>query len=204
MIKLTAKFYKANDTRSRREWPRYATQLLNIAGQNAQCFTAKKVGSMKESWLEFVATGVPDTLENWEAFQRPRIGEENLQWAADKLYSKAHDDMGISWITPELCRDYVEEVIFNKTHFGMGGESAAIQAAAEYFKMPYRFSTAEEESQGIDGWIGEYPVQVKPEDTYKKGHVHNGADVTKQLVLTYEKKKHTAYIHNPEFITENG
>ena len=70
MKKLTAKFYKNADadTRSRREWPKYATQLLNIAGQNALCFKSDKIGSMKEMWLEFMETGVTDTLENWEAF----------------------------------------------------------------------------------------------------------------------------------------
>lgn len=202
MIKLTAKFYKSQDTRSRRVWPRYTTQILNIAGQNAQCFNANKIGSMKEHWLEFTATGQPDTLENWEAFWFTKHTEEDLVWAANKLFSKVSEmPIDTTVITAELCRDYVEEVIFNKTHFGMGGESAAIRAAAEYFGLPFRFSNAEEESQGIDGWIGDKPVQVKPEDTYKKGHVFNAADVTRQLFVTYEKKAHACYIHNPEFIT---
>ena len=109
--------------------------------------------------------------------------------------------MGIEWITPELCRDYVEEVIFNKTHFGMGGEANAIRVAASYYNSKdWRFSTAEEESQGIDGWINGKPVQVKPEDSFKKGHVFNAADTSKTLVITYEKKKQVCYLHNPEFI----
>ena len=81
------------------------------------------------------------------------------------------------------------------------GESTAIAVAAEYFDLPYRFSNAEEESQGIDGWIGEHPVQVKPADSYKKNHVFNGADTEETLVITYEKKKHTCYIWNPEFVS---
>lgn len=200
MIKLTARFYKEHDTRSRRVWPRYATQLLNIAGQNAQCFSAKKIGSMKEQWLEFIETGVPDTLENWEKFYTDKNGTDGIKWAAEKLFDKAVKDMRIPWLDKELCADYVKEVIFNKTHFGMGGESSAIKAAAKYFELPFRFSTAEEESQGIDGWIGDKPVQVKPQDSFKVGHVFNKADVAKTLVLTYEKKKHTCYIHNPEFM----
>jgi len=202
MIKLTARFYKEHDSRCRREWPRYATQLLNIAGQNAQCFKATKVGSMKETWLAFMETGQPDTIENWEKFYIEQQGWEGIEWAANKLFDKAVNDMRIPWLNKELCRSYVEEVIFNKTHFGMGGETSAIKAAAKYFDMDYRFSTAEEESQGIDGWLGDYPVQVKPQDSYKVGHVFNKADTSKQLVVTYEKKKHTCYIHNPEFIEQ--
>ena len=200
MIKLTAKFYKGHDTRSRREWPKYSTQLLNLAGQNSQCFAAKRVGSMKELWLEFVATEVPDTLENWEAFYVDRMGTDVLDEATVRLYGMV-SKMGLSNIDEKMCADYVREVVYNKTHFGYGGEAMAIAVTAEYFDLPYRFSNAEEESQGIDGWIGEYPVQVKPQDTFKVGHVFNKADTTKQLVVTYEKKKHTCYIHNPEFIT---
>lgn len=202
MVKLTAKFYKGHDTRSRRVWPKYATQLLNIAGQNSRCFDAKRVGSMKELWLEFVDSDQPDTLENWEAFYLNAKGNHGLTEASQKLHDMTQK-MGIEWVDGQMCSDYVHEVIFNKTHFGMGGESMAIAVAAEYFGLDYRFSNAVEESQGIDGWIGDQPVQVKPQDSYKVGHVFNKADTSKQLVVTYEKKKHTCYIHNPEFIQDN-
>jgi len=66
--------------------------------------------------------------------------------------------------------------------------------------LPYRFSTAEEESQGIDGWAGEYPIQVKPHDSAFKGHVHNHPDKDKVLLVTYVPKKTVCFIHNPEFI----
>lgn len=155
---------------------------------------------MKELWLEFSDTGVPDTLGNWEAFYANRWGTDGLDSATEKLYEMIQK-MGIPWIDETMCADYVDEVIYNKTHFGMGGESTAIAVAAEYFDLPYRFSNAEEESQGIDGWIGEHPVQVKPADSYKKNHVFNGADTEETLVITYEKKKHTCYIWNPEFVS---
>ena len=201
MLKLTAKNYKSADadTRSRREWPKYKTQLLNVAGQNAKAFDAKRIGSMKELWLEFVETGVPDTLENWEHFYTNSWGLEGINQAATKLKEMV-DKMNLGDIDLDMCKDYVEEVVFNKTHFGMGGESTAIVVAAEHFDMPYRFSNAQEESQGIDGFIGDYPVQVKPADSNYKAHVHNHADVDKTLVIRYEKKKQVCYIENPEFV----
>ena len=203
MIKLTAKFYSdsGNDTRCRRDWPKYSTQLLNLAAQNAQCTRpTSSVGSLKEMWNEFSDTSLPDTLENWEAFYADRHGTEGLDIATEKLYEMIQK-MGISWIDETLCADYVREIVYNKTHFGLGGESTAIAVVAAYFDLPYRFSNAEEESQGIDAWIGEHPVQVKPADSYKKNHVFNGADTEKTLVITYEKKKHTCYIWNPEFVS---
>jgi hypothetical protein len=201
MLKLTAKNYKSADadTRSRRTWPKYKTQLLNIACQNAKAFDANRVGSMKELWLEFVDTGVPDTLENWETFYTNRWGVTGLAEAGSKLKEMV-DKMELGDIDLDMCNDYIKEVVFNKTHFGMGGESTAIIVTAEHFNLPYRFSNAIEESQGIDGFIGEYPVQVKPADSNYKAHVRNHADVDKTLVIRYEKKKQVCFVENPEFI----
>ena len=133
-------------------------------------------------------------LQNaWGSMDRYHLSWLMVGRPADSVRGRA--------MTEDETADYVREVVYNKTHFGMGGESTAIAVAAEYFDLPYRFSNAEEESRGIDGWIGEHPVQVKPADSYKRNHVFNGADTAQTLVITYEKKKHTCYIWNPDFVS---
>jgi hypothetical protein len=84
----------------------------------------------------------------------------------------------------------------------MSGEYYAVLATANYFELDYRFSTADEESQGIDAWIGNKPVQVKPHDSVAKHHVRNVADVNKTLVITYEAKADRCYVNNPEFMNK--
>lgn len=198
MIKLTAKHYKDIAQPVRRQWPKYATQLLNIATQNSKATHAKTNGSVKEMWLKMRSKGINGTLDNWTKFyQQERGGEQNLIEAGQKVYAMLQK-MGIPWITEEMCIDYIKELVYNKTHMGLGGEEMAIQAVARYYGKTYRFSNAKEEAQGIDGWVGDKPVQVKPEGSVFKGHVHNHPDKDKVLLVTY--KKTTCFIHNPEFI----
>ncbi len=199
MIKLTAKHFKGVVHRQRREWPKYSTQLLNIAGQNCKAFDVKKVGSAKETWLEMRSQGIPGTFENWCNFYNSKPFAKNLPTQAQRLYEMIQK-MQINGITLEMCDDYIKEVIYNKTHMGLGGEEMALQAVAEYYEQPLRFSTAEEEAQGIDGWIGTKPAQVKPNDSVFKGHVHNHPDRERVLLVTYVPKKQVCYIHNPEFL----
>jgi len=199
MIKLTAKNYKNVIHRQRREWPKYSTQLLNVAGQNCKAFDVKRVGSAKETWLEMRSKGIRGTFENWCAFYNSKPFAANLPAQAQKLYEMIQK-MKVGGITLEMCDDYIKEVIYNKTHMGMAGEEMAVEAAGQYYDLPVRFSTAEEEAQGIDGWIGEYPVQVKPDDSAFKGHVHNHPDRERVLLVTYVPKKQVCYIHNPEFL----
>lgn len=200
MIKITGKHYK-NIERSRRQWPKYATQLMNVASQNAKATNPKNVGSMKETWLAMRNQGIKGTLKNWTDFYNSVHGESRVVEAGLKIRSML-SKMGIEWIDSEMCIDYAKEVVYNKTQMGLGGEEMALEAVADYYGMEFRFSTAEEESKGIDGWIGQFPVQVKPHDSNFKAHVHNHADKDATLVVTYEAKKMSCFIHNPEFMNK--
>lgn len=201
MIKLTSKNYDQVIKSSRRVWPKYATQLMNIANQNCKGTSPSNVGSIKETWLEMKSQSIKGTLENWTNYYNNKFGEQLLEAAGKKIYNMLIN-MNISWITEEMCIDYAKEIVYNKTHMGMGGEEMALEVVANYFGKPLRYSTAGEESQGIDGWIGDKPTQVKKHEGVFKGHVHNHADTNSVLLVTYEEDKNVCYIHNPEFMSK--
>lgn len=210
MIKLTAKHFQILTKRhSDFDFPKYSKPVLNIAAQNSKATQVKTVGSMKELFTEFLATAqdAGHSVEAWEEFYFTRYnGREKIALATDKLWamlSKMPLDTTI--LNKEVANAYIIDLVINKTHYGMSGEYYAVLATAMHFKLNYRFSTAEEESQGIDAWIGNKPVQVKPHDSVTKHHVRNHADINKTLVITYESKADRCYIHNPEFMdVHNG
>ncbi|MBR1737735.1 MAG: MjaI family restriction endonuclease, partial [Firmicutes bacterium] len=53
--------------------------------------------------------------------------------------------------------------------------------------LPYRPATAEEESKGIDGYIGNIAYSVKP-DTYKSINVRSISDDVNVKMIYYTKK----------------
>lgn len=198
MLKLTKKHYKNVVVRYRRTWPKYSTQLLNLANQNAKSTSVKTVGSMKELWTDMRHKGIRGTFDNWTTYYNSVRGEDTLNTAGQTLYSMITKMNLQNIITEDMCTDYIKEIVYNKTHMGMAGEEMAIEVVANYFNMPYRFSTKEEEAKGIDGWIGTTPVQVKPNDSPKKFNIPNSVDMTKVLLITYYKT--TCYVHNEEFL----
>ena len=202
MIKLTNKDFVGIVQKDRYVFPTYTKPILNIATQNSQATRVKVVGSMKEQFSEFLKQPGDKGLKAWEEYYLNHCdGMRKIHDASERLWEmleKMHLDHDVFNLS--LAQKYIEELVFNKTHFGMSGEYYSVLAVAKYFQMPHRFSTAEEESQGIDAFIGEYPAQVKPHDSVKMHHVRNHADVDKTLVITYQEKKNHCYIHNPEFI----
>ncbi len=205
MIKLTATDFKNVVRRDRCSFPLNTKPILNIATQNSQCTRAKIVGSMKETFLEFQKARQGLSVDDWENFYlNTKGGHAKIQAATDKLFEYLNKmPLDHSVFTRQLAQEYILDLVINKTHYGMSGEYHAVLAASTHFELPYRFSTAEEESQGIDAWIGTFPVQVKPHDSVAKHHVRNTADTEKTLVITYEAKKDRCFIQNPEFITDN-
>ena len=53
--------------------------------------------------------------------------------------------------------------------------------------MSYRLATPEEESQGIDGYVGDTPYSVKP-DTYKAMKQHLAEEIGVKMIY-YTKTK---------------
>lgn len=203
MIKLTSNDFKGIIKKDRCPFPLNTKPILNIATQNSQCTRPKIVGSMKDFFTEFLSLKSGKSVEDWEKFYfTEKNGVTRINNSAETLFNYLNKmPLDHNVFTFDIAKDYISDLVINKTHYGMSGEYYAVIAAAMHFKMPYRFSTAEEESQGIDAWIEKYPVQVKPHGTVVKHHVRNFADVNKTLVITYEAKKDRCFIHNPEFIS---
>jgi len=157
---------------------------------------------MKELFTEFLSKEYK-TVTEWETFYTANGGVDRIERATDKLHSmlnKMPVDHAI--FSRDLAKNYIIDLVIYKTHFGMSGEYYAVLATAKHYNMALRWSNAAEESQGIDAWLDNFPVQVKPHDSHKVNHVRNHADTTKTLVITYESKKDVCYVHNPEFINK--
>ena len=65
-------------------------------------------------------------------------------------------------ITPEMAEAWVANLIIAKTFKGLCSQTAIIAALAKKKNTTSSPSTPAEEAKGIDGYIGEVPVSVKP------------------------------------------
>lgn len=204
MIKLTANDFKGLIKRDRCDFPTNTKPILNIATQNSQATRPKVVGSVKEFFSEFLKINQGKSVDDWEKFYYThKQGQAKIRAATDRLHTYLNKmPVDYTVFTRDIAENYILDLVINKTHYGMSGEYHAVLATAKYFDLPYRFSTAEEEKQGIDAWIGDHPVQVKPHDSVAKHHVRNVVDVEKTLVITYEAKADRCFIHNPEFMNK--
>lgn len=104
-----------------------------------------------ESWRVWYLRKRPQAVE--EATRKVKTMLENMKQAMDDV-----DD--------ETIRSWVEDLVITNTYVGLRLQDLILKKLASDYRKPLRHSTPAEESKGIDGFIGDIPVSVKP-STYK-------------------------------------
>lgn len=147
-------------------FPKYTSQLINWANQNAQETRPRIVGQMSELFPEFLDSTQDVTIEDWKRFYVMKHPEA-FKEATDKIYAQVENlREAIQLIDREMVEHWVEDLIINKTFNGMYVQKAILASLADLKDTDYRLATPEEEAKGIDGFVGGVPYSVKP-DTYK-------------------------------------
>jgi MjaI restriction endonuclease len=163
-------------------FPKYTTQLMNLANSNAQGTRPKIVGQMSDLIQEFEGK----TFEDWAVWYQERYPNA-IEKATDKVFEMVESfKKSIELIDKKLISEWVEDLVLNKTFAGLNFQEAILKKVAESKKTTYKFSTKEEESNGIDGYIDTLPVSIKP-STYKtQNHLLENISVN---MIFYNKKK---------------
>jgi hypothetical protein len=164
------------------EFPKYTTQIMNLANQNAQGTRPNVVGQMSEL-IEDCPKGTYDQWVKWYSDRMP----EGVDDATERVYGMIQNlSEAFKLIDKELVRRWVQDLVLTKTFTGFCFQESILRTIAQRKWSTYRRSTPEEESQFIDGYIGETPVSIKP-ITYKtKNMLHENINIK---LIYYEKLK---------------
>lgn len=176
---------KFNDS-EKNSFPKYTSQLINWANQNAQGTRPVVVGQMSELFPEFMASGDRITIDNWRTWYTEKYPQA-FEKATDKIYAQVQNLRdAIPLIDRDMVERWVEDLVINKTFNGLYVQEAILASLAERKGTTYRLATPEEESVGIDGYVGDVPYSVKP-NTYKT--MNRLSESISVKMIYYTKKK---------------
>jgi len=144
------------------EFPKYSTQILNLANSNAQGTRPAVVGQMSELIQEFSGKSIKE-WERWYLERHP----DAIEKATKKITEMVENfKVVIDQIDKEMISNWVKDLVIIKTFMGLKFQEAILSKVANIFNTTYRLSPPEDESKGIDGYIGDLPISIKPV-TYK-------------------------------------
>jgi hypothetical protein len=164
------------------EFPKYTTQIINLANQNAQGTRPKVVGQMSELIKQFPG----QTYEEWVSWyleQMPKAVNDATERICEMVKNLAS---AMSKIDEEMVRRWVEDLVLTKTFVGFCFQESILKAISAKKRLHYRVATPQDESKGIDGYIRETPVSIKP-ITYKTKNMLQ--EKIEAKMIYYEKLK---------------
>ena len=173
------------------EFPKYTTQLMNIANQNSQATRPRHVGQLSELIQEFPG----QTFEEWVTWYREQYPDA-INEATDRIISMIENfNEAVEKIDRTMVKSWVEDLVLVKTFAGLKFQEAILKKLAKIKGCDYRLAEPHEESQGIDGFVGEEAYSIKP-STYDA--MPTLAESIKVKMIHYEKKSDGIVFEVPE------
>lgn len=167
-------------------FPKYTSQLINWANQNAQGTRPKVVGQLSELFPQYQTEVTDINLDSWKDWYLEHYPNA-ISIATDKIYNQVQNlQEAIKLIDKDMVYKWVQDLVISKTYNGLYVQKAILAKIAELKSETYRLAYPDEESIGIDGYVGNVAYSIKP-DTYKTmGRLSENIDVK---MIYYTKKK---------------
>ena len=167
-------------------FPKYTSQLINWANQNAQGTRPKVVGQLSDLFPEFESESINISIDEWETWYFSKFPDA-IDVATEKIFAQVENlREAIPKITKQMVKEWVYDLVITKTYNGLYVQKAILAKLAQIKGTTYRLATPEEESKGIDGIVGNTAYSIKP-DTYKiMGRLSETIDVK---MIYYSKTK---------------
>lgn len=181
IIKLKSKEIQEVLSETVYEYPKYSTQLINLANQNSQGTRPSVVGQMSDLIQEFQGNSIKE-WEKWYLEKHP----DAIDKAVARIYPMIENMKEIiSQIDKNMVECWVKDLVITKTFAGLKFQEVIIKSIGEKENLNYRLAEPDEESKGIDGFINQKPISIKP-ITYKmESHLPEHINVP---IVYYEKK----------------
>ncbi len=167
-------------------FPKYTSQLINWANQNAQGTRPRVVGQLSNLFPEYEQQAKEISISDWKKWYIKQYPDA-IDDATDKIFAQVENlKEAIQLIDREMVREWVEDLVITKTFNGLYVQKAILRKVAGIKGKSYRLATPKEESQGIDGYIDLIPYSVKPDSYKSMGRMSETINVK---MIYYTKRK---------------
>jgi len=161
---------------------KYVQSIINLANQYAQGTRPKVVGQMSELMKEFDGSSFSD----WEKWYQTKYPDAISKATAKICRILIYLDEAIGNIDEKIVYNWVKDLVITKTYLGFKFQEAILIKVSKLLKINYKMASKADEAKGIDGYLGDIPVSIKPDSYRQKKFL---PETIEAKIIYYEKKK---------------
>jgi hypothetical protein len=166
-----------------KKFPKYVGPIINLANTFAQGTRPRIVGQMSEMIKECPERSY-DGWRTWYLSQRPESIDDATEMIVEMLLKFKEVFPAID---KETVRAWVEDLVILKTFVGMRFQEPILKRISSILGKDYKLSTPDDESKGIDGYVGDLSISIKPETYRTKASLKE--EIQADVTIFYEKTK---------------
>ncbi len=170
------------------DFPKYTSSLINLLNRRARGTHSSVVGQMSDLTIECPYKEY-DKWREWYLTKRPDAIDKAVKLIISKL-TEVKDAMGK--INEDVIRRWVIDLVIDKSFRSLKIQEAILIKIEKLTEIKCRLANKEEEQKGIDGFVGDIPVQIKPA-TYKIASNVKSEKLI-EVVIYYKKTENCDYI----------
>ena len=161
-IKITRKQLQKVADYKPKQFPKYSASIINLLNRWARGTASQVVGQMSDLAQECPYKDY-DKWRAWYLEKHPDAIDKATKLIMAKLkeVAKAFED-----IDEDIVKLWVEDLVIDKSFWGLKIQEAIILELEKITGEKCRLANKQEESKGIDGFVGKVPIQIKP-SSYK-------------------------------------
>lgn len=160
----------------------YIGSVINLGNSFSQATRPKNVGQLSDMIQDFRELDCNHSVDTWEEYYNQNQGEEKIQEASVKIWEYVQRiKNNLEELTEEDVYAWTKDLIIDKTFSGLQIQLDVLKLASN--GESYRLAKPDEESKGIDGYIGDEPVSIKPK-SYKKT-IESGKESIPYRIIYY-------------------
>ena len=153
------------------------------------------MGQLSDLFPEYQASTYNVAISDWKEWYTEKYPGA-IEEATDKIFNQVENlKEAIKLIDKSMVRKWVEDLVISKTFSGMYGQRAILAKISDMRKEPFRLASPEEESKGIDGYVGDTAYSIKPVTYKTMGRLSESIDIK---MIYYSKKKSGLLVETEE------
>lgn len=141
---------------------KYVSPFLNQVNGWAGGTKPENVGMVSQVIKDFRKAYPNGTLEDWKQYHNNLGDIKGIDQSVINIRAKLDDVLNnLNNISDDAIREWVENLTYEKTYSGLSAQEQILSLIATNLGKSYQLGDANDEKQGIDGYVNGKPLQIK-------------------------------------------
>jgi hypothetical protein len=165
-------------------YPREFYGIINQLNRSSHSTSPKRIGKVHNLFKQRKFRSLGE-WEKWYNNHYPGTINKSINTIYDALIIGTDPSLAYRRRYKKFIRKFVKNLVINQTYTGLKIQEVILIKLSQIMRKNFKWSSGKEDSSGVDGYIGNIPISIKPKTSRE-----NKKPGTKRVYYEIDENKH--------------